>query len=112
MRTSSGKAAHGPITLPEIEEFGDGCHFNVFLLSRTSKIAFFSEKIVCFQLSRAKPSAQSISNASSLNFHHGLSTCPEHIPPHTTFVHLNFGCMRRSVRGFETLFESQKSGYP
>ena len=105
LRASSGKAAHGPITLPEIEEFGDGCHFNVFLLSGTLKIAIFSEKTVCFQLSTAKPSAQSISNASSSNLHHGLSTCPGHILPHTTFFHLNFGCTRRSVRGLETQLE-------
>ena len=72
------------------------------LLSGTSKIAIFSENTVCFLISTGNPSAQSISNDSSSNFHYGLSTCPGHIPPHTASVHLKFGCIRRSVRGLET----------
>ena len=78
---------------------------NVFLLSGTSKMALFSEKTVCFQLSTGNSSAQTILSLIPSNFHHGLSTCLEHIPPHTTFVRFNFGCMRRSVRGFETQLE-------
>ena len=112
LRTSSSKASHRPITWPKIREIGDGCLFPLFILSGTLKMGIYSEKTVCFQLSTAKTSAQSISNASSSNCHHSLSTCPEHIPPHTTCFHLNFGCTRRSVRGLGTQFEWQKSGYP
>ena len=102
MSTCGGKATHGPTVLPEIKEIGDGCHFDVILLSGTSKIELFPEKTVCFLISTGNSSAQSISNVSSSNFHHGLSTRPGHIPPHTISVHSKFGCMRRSVRGLET----------
>ena len=103
-----GNATHRPIRLPEIKENGAVCIFGVFLLSGTLKMGINPEKTVCFQLSTGNSSAQTILSLIPSNFHHGLSTCLEHIPPHTTFVHLNFGCMRRSVRGLETQLEWQK----
>ena len=102
LSTCGGKATHVPTTLPKIKEIGAACIFPTILLSGTSKRELFSEKTVCFLISTGNPSAQSISNVSPSNFHHGLSTCPGHIPPHTASVHLKFGCMRRSVRGLGT----------
>ena len=77
----------------------------MFLLSGTLKIELNPEKTVCFDFSTGNSSAQTILSLVPSNFHHGLNTCLEHIPPHTTFVHFNFGCMRRSVRGLETQLE-------
>ena len=95
----------GPTALRVIKEFGAACIFDVFLLLGTSKMNLFSEKTVCFDFSTGNSSAQTILSLIPSNFHHGLSTCLEHIPPHTIFVHFNFGCMRRSVRGLETQLE-------
>ena len=54
-------------------------HYSWTLLSRTSKIKLIYEKTVYFGVSTVDSSAQSILNLIPSKFHHGLSTCPEHL---------------------------------
>ena len=58
--------------------------------------------ILILVLSMVNSSAQSILNFIPSNFDHGSNNCPEHLPMPTTFVHLNYGCIRRPVCGLVT----------